>query len=47
MSAKGQTSDLISLEFGADDFIGKPFSIKEVINHIHRLLRKRENGDKA
>ncbi len=42
MSAKGQTADFIGLNFGADDFIGKPFSIKEVINHIHRLLRKRE-----
>ena len=43
LTAKGGESDRIQgLELGADDYITKPFSIKELIARINAHLRRRE-----
>ena len=42
MSARASAADItIGLDVGADDYIGKPFSIKDVISRIHALLSNR------
>ena len=41
MTAKGQTEDKVTgLEGGADDYIVKPFEMKEVLARIHAVLRR-------
>ena len=50
LTAKGETSDKVSgLEMGADDYIVKPFEMKEVLARIHAVLRRtgqeEEQGD--
>ena len=41
MTAKGETVDKVSgLEMGADDYIVKPFEMKEVLARIHAVLRR-------
>lgn len=41
VTAKGEEGDkLMGLEYGADDYIVKPFSPKEVIARIHAVLRR-------
>ncbi len=41
LTAKGEISDRIrGLDFGADDYISKPFSPREVISRIHAVLRR-------
>lgn len=41
LTAKGQEQDKVSaLNVGADDYITKPFGIKELIARIHALLRR-------
>jgi len=41
LTAKGETEDKISgLEMGADDYITKPFEMKEVLARIHAVLRR-------
>lgn len=41
LSAKGQESDVVlGLKLGADDFVTKPFSIKEVLARAEALLRR-------
>lgn len=43
LSAKGQESDIIyGLGMGADDYITKPFSTKEVIARVYARLRNKE-----
>ena len=40
-TAKGETLDRVSgLEMGADDYIVKPFEMKEVLARIHAVLRR-------
>jgi DNA-binding response OmpR family regulator len=42
LSAKGQESDKVAgLELGADDYIVKPFGLKELLARIDALLRRR------
>ena len=44
LTAKGETSDKVSgLEMGADDYIVKPFEMKEVLARIH-AVRARTAG---
>jgi DNA-binding response OmpR family regulator len=41
LTAKGETFDKVAgLEMGADDYIVKPFEIKELIARIHAVLRR-------
>lgn len=41
LSAKGETEDRVKgLEFGADDYIAKPFSFSELLARIRSLLRR-------
>ena len=46
ISAKGEESDrIVGLELGADDYVTKPFSTREVIARIRALLRRNIQGD--
>ena len=48
LTAKGETLDKVSgLEMGADDYIVKPFEMKEVLARIHAVMRRygSEEGD--
>ncbi|WP_164236350.1 response regulator, partial [Stenotrophomonas maltophilia] len=48
LSARDDETDrLIGLELGADDYIGKPFSKKELIARIRAILRRTQNGVKT
>ena len=41
LTAKGETADKVTgLEMGADDYIVKPFEMKEVLARIHAVLRR-------
>jgi len=44
LTAKGEEHDRIrGLDSGADDYVVKPFSPKELISRIHALLRRSQN----
>ena len=46
LTAKGETEDKVQgLEMGADDYIVKPFEVKELLARIHAVLRR--TGDEA
>ncbi|HDS16138.1 MAG TPA: response regulator [Proteobacteria bacterium] len=46
VSAKGEESDIVlGLELGADDYITKPFSTRELLARINAVLRRREPGN--
>jgi DNA-binding response OmpR family regulator len=41
LTAKGEVEDKVSgLEMGADDYITKPFEMKEVLARVHAVLRR-------
>ena len=41
LTAKGETEDKVSgLEMGADDYIVKPFGVKELLARVHAVLRR-------
>ena len=41
LTAKGETLDKVSgLEMGADDYIVKPFEVKELLARIHAVMRR-------
>src|SRR3990172_1009641 len=41
LTAKGQEMDkVIGLELGADDYVTKPFGVRELIARVHALLRR-------
>lgn len=41
LTAKGETSDKISgLDIGADDYVTKPFDVKELLARIHAVMRR-------
>jgi len=43
LTAKGETFDKVSgLEMGADDYIVKPFEVKELMARVHAVLRRSE-----
>ena len=47
LTAKGETTDKVTgLEMGADDYVVKPFEVKELLARIHAVLR-RYNPDEA
>lgn len=46
LTAKGQERDIVKgLELGADDYVTKPFSIRELIARVHALLRRHRAAD--
>ncbi|MBQ6698761.1 MAG: response regulator transcription factor [Oscillospiraceae bacterium] len=48
LTAKDETADKVTgLELGADDYISKPFDMKEVIARIHAVLRRYTPGNEA
>lgn len=48
LTAKGETYDKISgLEMGADDYVVKPFEIKELLARVHAVLRRTEPEEKS
>ena len=43
LTAKGETADKITgLDSGADDYVTKPFEIKELLARIHAVMRRSE-----
>ena len=41
LTAKGETEDKVNgLEMGADDYIVKPFEVKELLARVHAVLRR-------
>jgi phosphate regulon transcriptional regulator PhoB len=45
LTAKGEESDkVVGLELGADDYITKPFSVKEVMARVKAVLRRFEKA---
>jgi len=48
LTAKGEEIDkVVGLEIGADDYITKPFSVRELLARIKALLRRAEREEKA
>jgi len=48
LTAKGDESDkVVGLELGADDYMTKPFSVKELVARIHAVLRRPAGGEAA
>ncbi len=46
LTAKGETFDKVNgLELGADDYITKPFDVKELLARVHAVLRRYEGSD--
>jgi DNA-binding response OmpR family regulator len=46
LTAKGQEMDkVIGLELGADDYVTKPFGVRELVARIHALLRRVQGAE--
>lgn len=46
LTAKGEESDVVvGLEMGADDYVTKPFGIKELLARIRAVLRRNETAE--
>lgn len=46
LTAKGEETDrVVGLELGADDYIVKPFSPREVVARVRAVLRRAEDGE--
>ena len=48
LTAKGEESDIVlGLNLGADDYVTKPFSIKELLARVAAFLRRRKQQEQA
>jgi DNA-binding response OmpR family regulator len=48
LTARGDESDkVVGLELGADDYMTKPFSVKELVARIHAVLRRPGSAEAA
>ena len=48
LTAKGETMDKVAgLELGADDYITKPFEVKELMARIHAVMRRSGDGEES
>ncbi len=48
LTAKGETSDKVTgLEMGADDYVTKPFEVKELMARIHAVMRRADGEGPA
>lgn len=48
VSGKGDTVDrIVGLEIGADDYISKPFNLREVLARVRAVLRRHEGSSRA
>ena len=48
LSAKGQEIDkVVGLELGADDYVTKPFSLRELLARVQALLRRAQSSGSA
>ncbi|ODS33283.1 MAG: two-component response regulator [Candidatus Scalindua rubra] len=46
LTAKGEETDkVLGLEFGADDYVTKPFSPKELVARVKAVLRRRQKDE--
>ena len=46
LTAKGQEEDIIrGLNLGADDYVTKPFNVRELLARVNALLRRRPNAE--
>jgi two-component system phosphate regulon response regulator PhoB len=46
LTAKGEETDIVAgLGIGADDYITKPFSIRELVARVHAVLRRARDDD--
>jgi phosphate regulon transcriptional regulator PhoB len=47
LTARGEEADrIVGLELGADDYVSKPFSPRELVARVKALLRRSETGGK-
>lgn len=42
-----ETDKVVGLELGADDYVTKPFGLRELLARVRAVLRRREGGDAA
>ena len=48
LTAKGETNDKVTgLEMGADDYVTKPFEVKELLARVHAVMRRTDQCDKT
>ena len=48
LTAKGEETDkILGLEFGADDYVTKPFSPRELVARVKAVLRRQDKSDES